>query len=140
MVNSNEAVCMCKEGSCVGLGQEGVVYVRVGETLWNTLKGVQIEKKGGETKILKGEGKLAQGVGTLERGGLEPSYKLWWPFDGFHEDFTLRPGVSLNSCEGSFQKFHLILILLQNLLKSFPNSGSLIFCWICAKSSLLSSI
>ena len=33
--------------------------------------------RGGETKILKREGKLGQGVGALKRGGLKTPYKLW---------------------------------------------------------------
>ena len=45
--------------------------VRVGETVWNTLKEGGTKKMGGETKILKGGGggKLSQGVGTLKREG-----------------------------------------------------------------------
>ena len=31
-------------------------HVRVGRTVWNTLKGAGTEKSGGETKILEGEG------------------------------------------------------------------------------------
>ena len=30
-LSKNEHVCICKEGWCVGLGQEGVVCVRWGE-------------------------------------------------------------------------------------------------------------
>ena len=62
---------------------------------------------------------------------LKNTSKLEWPFDDFHEDFTLKVGVLLKSYEGSFQKFHLIFILLQNSSKSFLNTGSLIFHWIC---------
>ena len=44
--------------------------VRVGETVWNTLKEGGTKKMGGETKILKGGGgKLSQGVGALKREG-----------------------------------------------------------------------
>ena len=40
--------------------------MRVGGTVRKTLKGARIEKREGETKILKGgQGKLGQGVGTL---------------------------------------------------------------------------
>ena len=37
-----------------------------------------MEKRGGETNILKRAGKLGQGVGVLKRrgGGLEPPHKL----------------------------------------------------------------
>ena len=59
---------MCKEGWCVGLGQEGVAW-GWGGTVWNTLKESGTEKRGGETKILKMEGKLGQVVGVLKRGG-----------------------------------------------------------------------
>ena len=30
-LSKNEPVCMCKEGWCIGLGQERVICVRVGE-------------------------------------------------------------------------------------------------------------
>ena len=56
--------------------------VRVGETVWNTLKGGGIEKSGGETKILKRGVKLGQGVGALKReeGVLEPLTNYGWSF------------------------------------------------------------
>ena len=37
---------------------------------------VGTEKRGWETKILKREGKLGQGVGALKGGELEPPYEL----------------------------------------------------------------
>ena len=51
--------------------------VRVGETVYISLKGGGAQNRGGETKILKRGGKLSQGVGAFKRGGLEPPYKLW---------------------------------------------------------------
>ena len=51
--------------------------MRVGETVYNSLKGDGTEKRGGETKILKRGNKLGQGVGALKRGGLESPYELW---------------------------------------------------------------
>ena len=69
---------MFKEGWCVRLGQEEVVWER-GETVWNILKGVE-QKRGEETKIFKTGGgrggEQGQGVDALKRGGLEPHYKL----------------------------------------------------------------
>ena len=59
---------------------------------------------------------------------------MGWSFRGFLEDFTLKAGTSLKSCEGTFRKFHLILILLENSWKSFLNYGSSIFPWIGANS------
>ena len=50
--------------------------VRVGGTVWNTLKGDGTEKRGGETTILKRAGKLGQGVGALKQRGLETPYEL----------------------------------------------------------------
>ena len=51
--------------------------VRVKGTVSNTLKGGGTEKREGETKILKSEGKLGQGVSRcLKNGGLESPYKL----------------------------------------------------------------
>ena len=44
-------------------------YMRVGRTVWNTLKGGGTEKKGGEAIILKKRGKLGQGVDALKKGG-----------------------------------------------------------------------
>ena len=44
-------VCMCKEGWCVGLGQEWGSLHEGGEIVWNTLKLGGIEKKEVETKI-----------------------------------------------------------------------------------------
>ena len=48
------------------------------ETVWNTLKESGIEKRGGETKILKRMrgGELGQEVGALKKGAGTP-YKLW---------------------------------------------------------------
>ena len=46
----------------LGLGQEEVPYMRVGE-----LGGM--EKKGVETKMLKMRGKLGKGIGALNKGG-----------------------------------------------------------------------
>ena len=51
---------MSEKGWCVRFGQEGVLCVRVGEIVWNTLKVGGIEKRGVETKILK---KWGVGVG-----------------------------------------------------------------------------
>ena len=36
-LSNNEPVSMYKEGWCVRLGQEGVICVRVGGNIWNTL-------------------------------------------------------------------------------------------------------
>ena len=68
---------MWKEGWCVGLGQEGVH--EGGGTVWNTLRGGGIEKRGGETKILKRASKLGLGVGALKRGDWNPlqTMKFW---------------------------------------------------------------
>ena len=50
-----------------------VVWVRVRGTVWNTLKRGGVEKRGGGTKILKGErGKLDQGLGALKRDSGTP--------------------------------------------------------------------
>ena len=52
-----------------------------GGTVWNTLKrgGGGTEKRGGKHIFLKKEGgKLGQGVDTLKRGGMEPSYELYF--------------------------------------------------------------
>ena len=72
---------MCKEGWCVGLGQDRVAW-GWGGAVWNTLKGGGTEKKGKGNKDFKkqgggGGGKLGQGVTVLKRrGGLEPPYEL----------------------------------------------------------------
>ena len=59
---------MFKEGWCVRLGQEEVVWER-GETVWNILKGVE-QKRGEETKILKtGEGGGGGGGGGAGSSG-----------------------------------------------------------------------
>ena len=54
--------------------------VRVGETVWNTLKEGGTKKMGGETKILKGGGGGGQPEsksGRLKNGmGLEAPYEL----------------------------------------------------------------
>ena len=50
-------MCWIRAGGCC---------LRVGGTVWNTLKGT--EMRVGETKILKRGGKLVQGVGALKRG------------------------------------------------------------------------
>ena len=46
--------------------------MRVGGTVYNTLKGGETKKRGAETKILKRWGKLGQGVGPLKRGDSNP--------------------------------------------------------------------
>ena len=68
---------ICKEGWFVGLvaGARGGC-VKVGETVWITLKGGVTEKREGETKVLKSGSKLDQVLGALKRGGLETLYKL----------------------------------------------------------------
>ena len=64
---------MCKKGWCVGLGQEGGCLRVGGGTTWNTLKGVEIEKRGGETKILKwGQAKSRDECLKKGEEGLEP--------------------------------------------------------------------
>ena len=50
-------------------GREG------GGTVLNTLKGVEQKRGDGKQRFLK-EGQVRQGVGALNRGGLEPPYKL----------------------------------------------------------------
>ena len=45
---------------------------RVGETVYNTLKGTGPEKRAGETKILKRRGKPGHGGGALKKGGWNP--------------------------------------------------------------------
>ena len=50
-----------------------------------------MEKRGGETKILKNGCNQGQGVGALKKGGLEPSYNLMtnlnynWEYGLVHE-------------------------------------------------------
>ena len=43
-----------------------------GGIAWNAVKGIGIEKRGVETKILKGVSKLGKGVGVLEGRGWNP--------------------------------------------------------------------
>ena len=67
---------MCKEGCCVGLGQEGVTRG------WgNCLKYLDgMEQKRGEKKILKSGGQAGSRVGCLKKGSrLEPltNYDFW---------------------------------------------------------------
>ena len=50
---------------------------RGGGTVLNTLKGVEQKRGDGKQRFLK-EGQVRQGVGALNRGGLEPPYKLWY--------------------------------------------------------------
>ena len=52
--------------------------MRVGETVWNTLKGGGTEKKGGEPKILKKKGQAGSRDRYLKkgRGGWNPLTKL----------------------------------------------------------------
>ena len=62
---------MYKEGWCVGLGQEGVVWWWVG-TVWNTLKAGGTEKRGGEgNKDFKkgGRGQARSKGRCLKKGG-----------------------------------------------------------------------
>ena len=67
MVNHLFGICF-NQGRLVGWISPGGGCVRVGGTVQNILKGSGTEKRGGETKILKG-GKLGQGVGALKNGG-----------------------------------------------------------------------
>ena len=57
---------------CIRLGQEGVVCMRVGETVQNTLKGGGIEKRGGKTTVLKGWATGSRGVCFKKRGAGTP--------------------------------------------------------------------
>ena len=53
-------------------------WVRVGETVKNTLKGSGAENRGGETKIFKRRGQAGSRDGCLKKGEcLEPPYELW---------------------------------------------------------------
>ena len=66
-----------KEGWCVRLGQEGG-FVRVGGTVWNTLKGGGTEKRGKETKDFKKERSAGLRSGCLKKKvGLEPPYEIY---------------------------------------------------------------
>ena len=65
---------MCKEGWCVGLGQERGCLCEGGGTVWIALKEGGIEKREGETKIFKMGNK--EWVFNKKRM-LEPPYKLW---------------------------------------------------------------
>ena len=51
-----------------------VVCIRVGGTLWNTVKGCGIEKRGGETKILKCGGQAESRGGFFKKEAENP---LW---------------------------------------------------------------
>ena len=82
----NPVMCVCKEGWFIRLGQEGVAFEIVEETVWNNLKGGGIEKRARETKILKmcmcvcgngGGAGWSSGVGALKEVGAEPPYELW---------------------------------------------------------------
>ena len=57
-----------KEGWLVGQIRAGEGCMRVEGIVWNTLKGRETEKRGGETDFIK-EGKQGQGVGALKKGG-----------------------------------------------------------------------
>ena len=73
---------MCKEGWCVRLGPEGGSLHNVGGTVWNTLKGGGIEKRGGESKIIK-RGKAGSRVGCIKKGGgLKPHDFQEWSESG----------------------------------------------------------
>ena len=48
----NEPVCMCKVGVS-DFDRRGAIWVRVGEAVWNNLKGDGIDKKGRKTQFLK---------------------------------------------------------------------------------------
>ena len=51
--SKNQPVCMCKEGWCVGLWQEGGSLGEGGRNCLKYLKGGEIEKMGVEIKNLK---------------------------------------------------------------------------------------
>ena len=70
---------------------------------------------------------------------LKNTSRLGCPSGGFQEDLRATAGVTLKPCEGSFLKFHFVLMRLQNSSKSLRNSGSLIFRWIYAKSKPFSN-
>ena len=56
----------------VGRIRAGGICVRVVETVCNSSKGGETEKRGGNTKIFKKWGKLNQGLGALKRGSWNP--------------------------------------------------------------------
>ena len=70
-LSKNEPVCLCKEGLCVGLGQECGWWgqgncLKYHKKRWN-------RKDGRGNKIFKkGEGKLGKGVGALKMGAGTP--------------------------------------------------------------------
>ena len=68
---------MCKEGWCVRLGQEEVVWE--GGNCLKYLKGSGTEEGRGNKDFKNGGGggeEQGQGGDALKRGGLEPHYKL----------------------------------------------------------------
>ena len=67
----NIGMC-CKKGWCVRLRQEGGSLREREGIAWNAVKGIGIEKRGVETKILKGGGKRGNGGGALEGRGWNP--------------------------------------------------------------------
>ena len=106
---------MCKEGWCVGLGQEEVAW-GWGGTVWNTLKEGGSEKAEGEIKILKRRGQAGSRTGCLKKGGLEPPHDLsyiWTDFISFtcfntlfmlHASATFKGGDIWNFWEGGWWK------------------------------------
>ena len=57
--SKKEPVCMCKEGCCVGLGQEGGYLGESGRIVWNILKRGWNRREEWKQKFLKvGGGKL----------------------------------------------------------------------------------
>ena len=75
--------------------------MRVGETVWNTLKGGGIKKRAGETKLLKVRGKLGQGLGALKRWGWNPLTNFdKWPYLKYFKTCTVNlviPRLNLQS-------------------------------------------
>ena len=63
----NKPLCMCNEVRCAGLGKERDCLREGGGTVWNTLKGGRIEKRGSETKSLKRMGGGERGASWVNR-------------------------------------------------------------------------
>ena len=76
-------------------------FMRVGRTVWNTLKAGGTEKSVEKTKILKRSGQAGSSVGCLKKkkqGELEPPYELnliypSWYMKKFVPNFILKYAV-----------------------------------------------
>ena len=131
--SENEPVCMCKEGWCVRLGQEGGSLCKGGGIVWNCLKRGWNRKEGSGSKNVKKGRKAWLRSGFHKTGGWNPLmiYGILkirkFPCTR-SETPQKRSKNNWSSCLEVFYKKGVQVVGLNPVFKAYSSTG--IFQWI----------